>query len=396
MENMSIDYHTFSIGYHTFTVFTGVEYERAEGIRKAFERYSQVNNNIKYYPEGKKVKILFQDGTPKDVFNKYKAKYYIGDHCPVKWLVRFCNHRKDLNFFYIEATINPKILLGIIDYTNASDQSYLLGICGKYNSIIKEISDLIPEFKWYIPNRIDYCFNCDITHAAFGCNGKQMMKLIKRSDIPHPYKEYPPKYDKETHRREDTTYSHYLINDSVNINCYWKSKEQLKKHPDRKIPSENIIRFEVQCKYSKMYALRQNIKKDAPERFLPNFLLTSRLLADELSKQELRKYFNRIIKPGNYYRLKDAIRLINEKENLHAATKTKLIDILKLVDELEAIPNARKYFISSGKNKMETDDLRAEFNGLLRHLANLGINPVTIPERWRISFIPGIMTVHDF
>ena len=142
--------------------------------------------------------------------------------------------------------------------------------------------------------------------------------------------------------------------------------------------------------------VRQRINKDIPDTELCNFLTTSRLLADELSKQELRKYFSRIIKPGNYFSLKEAIKLINKQENIHAATKTKLIDMLKLIDGHHTISNAREYFISSGNGILEKANLRADFNHTLRVLADLKINPVVIPTRWRTPYIPGIMTVYAF
>jgi hypothetical protein len=197
MNNRSIDYHSFSIGYHTFTVFTRIYYDEANDIRKAFQRCSQLYDHITFYPYGKTIKEEMPDGTYDDVYPHYRAYYYVGNHWIVRWTIRYSNYERDMNFFYIEATINPKILLGENDFITATDQSYILGICEKYNSIIKEISDLIPEFKWYLPNRVDYCFNSDIRPEVFGCNGKQMMKLIKRSDIPSRFNEYNPKYDKK-------------------------------------------------------------------------------------------------------------------------------------------------------------------------------------------------------
>jgi hypothetical protein len=220
------------------------------------------------------------------------------------------------------------------------------------------------------------------------------MKLYKRSDIPRYYKEYPPKYDEISHRMENTKYSHYLINDSVNINCYWKSREQMKKHPDREWSSENIIRFELQAKYRRMSYLRQRIKKDVPDTELCNFLITSRLLGDEMVRTELKNYFSRVIKPGDYYTLKGAKKLINNHKNLYADTKEKLIQVLELIDEHETIPNAREQFVPAILRESSRKRLKDEFNARLRRLADLGINPVTIPERWRIPFIPSLLTVY--
>ena len=392
MKSKVNDYHSSSLGYHTLTVVTPISYNDANEIRKAFEHMSSAHEQIRYHPTGDKQKILLPNGTFKETFTKYKAKYYIGEHKAVEWLIKYCNYRKDLNFFFISATINPKLLIGEIDYIHCSDQSYILGICEKYNSIIKGISDSIPEFKHYLPNRIDYCFNEDVTMNKFGCTGKRMMKLIKRSDILPRYKEYEPKYDKKSHRRECTKYSHYLMNDSVNLNCYWKSHEQLKNHPYRHLISENIIRFEVQCLYSKVNVLKQRIKKSVPDTPLCNFLITSRLLADKVAKQELTRYFNRVVKSGDYYSMKEAKKLIAKQENLYAATKQRLISMLELIEEKETIYYARKHLMDSGNTDLEREKLKVRFNATLRDLAQLKINPVTIPERWRIPSIPGLMT----
>ena len=147
----------------------------------------------------------------------------------------------------------------------------------------------------------------------------------------------------------------------------------------------------------KLYSYRQIIKKDIPDTELCNFLMTSQLLSDELSKKVISDYSKKVIKSGNYYSLKEAIKLIENNKTLYAATKAKLINVLMLIDskELYTIHKAREHFVSPGESLAEKEMLRYDFNRTLRKLADLGINPVTIPERWRIPFIPGLVSVYD-
>ena len=108
-----------------------------------------------------------------------------------------------------------------------------------------------------------------------------IMNLIKRSDIPPHYKEWT-EYDDTSHRKKSRPESFYLCSKSVNVNCYSKYLQLLNRSEENvekgyaPIPQEiidasrSIIRFEVQCKYHKTYALNkiaENSGNECPNKY---------------------------------------------------------------------------------------------------------------------------------
>jgi hypothetical protein len=90
---------------------------------------------------------------------------------------------------------------------------------------------------------------------------------------------------------------------------------------------------------------------------MSKFLITARLLANKVAQEELRKYYNRVIKPGDYYSLKEATKKIENNENLYASTKARMIHVLSLIDnpDYHTIPKAREHFISQGNTDSERE-----------------------------------------
>ena len=137
-----------------------------------------------------------------------------------------------------------------------------------FNDNSKKISPLLGTFNDYEIKRVDYCINIRLGDFIPTYDPELIMNLVKRSNIPPHYKEWM-EYDKTSHRMKSKPESFYLCSKSVNINCYSKylqllnrSKENVDKGYDP-IPQEiidashDIIRFEVQCKYFKTYALNK-------------------------------------------------------------------------------------------------------------------------------------------
>ena len=127
----------------------------------------------------------------------------------------------------------------------------------------------IRTFEHYKIKRIDYCVNFSLSELAPGCSSDQVMKLIRRGDVPPHFREWT-EFDSTAHRMKSKPDSFYLICKSANINCYGKQvelRERNQKNPgsiSQAILKEaqDIIRFEVQCKYPKVYALSRRAEKD--------------------------------------------------------------------------------------------------------------------------------------
>jgi hypothetical protein len=248
-------------------------------------------------------------------------------------------------------------------------------------------------------NRVDYCFNFDIreigildimgidtsgldeTNDVIKQAIERIMLLIKRSNIPNHYTEWE-EYDSTCHRMKPDKNSFYLTNNSVNINCYTKYyqlKEEFSGCPNIE-DSLYIIRFEIQCKYPKVYSMSRNMSDNLG--FMKSVI--REMMSDETSYDVVHKYFNKIIRKGDYYPLDKAKRIIESKcfcENKED----------RLIDTLVSINNRRG--ISKAREGLEGKKLE-DFKRSIRELEGLRINPVTIPREWGIKHIPNLLDAY--
>ena len=97
-------------------------------------------------------------------------------------------------------------------------------------------------------------------------------------------------------------------------------------------------------------------------------------LSQEISYQQLKYYYNKTIGAGDYYKLSEAIRIIQDS-NYTSKTKGKLIEVLRAVSRHRSIWKARE------KSQYNSSC----FNRYLKQIRVLGINPVTIPKGWKIE-----------
>ena len=169
--------------------------------------------------------------------------------------------------------------------------------------------------------------------------------------------------------------------------------------------SYDIIRFEVQCKYHKMCALKTEIKNEKEinneyvltsgslsedaEEFTEQLminkhnaaLMLGELLSDKKCFELISNYYDKTIKPGNYYSFEEAKNRINEKVPSWQKAQ-RLIETLEYIDKQGSIAKAK-----STLNK----DALGNFRRSLRELKTLKINPVVIPKEWGIAFIPNLL-----
>jgi hypothetical protein len=238
-----------------------------------------------------------------------------------------------------------------------------------------EISVLLGDLSHYSIKRTDYCMNFYLPELNVNCTQSQMMELIKRGNIPVHYNEWK-KYDKKSHRMVSSDDTLYLKSNSVTINCYDKHSQLEKEYPDNPSigDSKDIIRFEVQCKYLKVYNMA---KKYADSHTISNF----QLLSDNVTKDVITSYYKRIVRQGDYYTLPEAKRIIEDK-CFSVGKEDRLIDTLELINQARGI--------SKAKDKVPPERV-CIFNQSLRELSEMRINPVTIPREWNVKFIPNLL-----
>ncbi len=306
-------------------------------------------------------------------------------------MIRYNNWSGEFKSYIIEVTINPKILGGVEDYITAATYADMDKAVTNFNLEAEKISPLLKDFRWYSLKRVDYCINFSIEDLGITCSPERVMNLIRRADIPSPYEEWT-KYCEKSHRMKSDPASFYLKGQSVNIQFYSKQMELQRRSEEREnkglslIPqitldsARNIIRFEVQCKYRKTYALTNKARASGNNK-------TNKfesLLSDDACIDVINDYWSKVIRKGDYFTLQGAIRKI-EACNFNQQKERRLIGALQLVNKCRSI--------ASAKESLQGHDLEV-FNGTLKELSYQGINPVTIPKERGVKHIPNLLYVY--
>lgn len=388
-----------SIGYHTFVKSKSLTQEEADSLLKDFKRFRDQTGEIC---------IIGPKKYDKDPFGRHWVVVYPKQYKGISWKIRFSNKGFYANGEFkpcsIKAIINPKILTGEKSYIVAANADYSEEVEKIFNQEAEKISPVLRRFNDYSLNRIDYCINFNVSELNFNCPPELtknlpelIMKLIKYGDIPENFSE-----------EYKEPFQFYLKSGSVVVNCYWKHDDLFRNFndcPDLE-NSYNIIRFEVQFKYPKVYTASAKIKKENSHKLCAlkarqeegkcNEVLDSHILAHERRKEiiimetmlsdekcceTIDDYFYKIIKPGDYYTYDLAKRIIEAKVSKWEKV-IRLTDTLELISDCEGIAKAKATL--QGKR---LEDFRIS----LRDLAKLEINPVTIPKDWNIGNIPNLL-----
>lgn len=366
-----------SLGFHTMTLYNIIFSGDTAQLIRDFQQYSQMTGSIKMY---------------KDKHGNGVIKFF-PEYRGIQWLiyenVYLGEFRTCVTIINVE--INPKILGGVHDYITAATYDDMETAITNFNRISKKISPLLGTFDNYSIKRVDYCINFALDELAPECTAEQMMTLIKRSNIPPYYKEWMC-YDDTAHRMKSRPSSFYLMNNSVHINCYskyMKLKEQNQENMENGYPpiaqatmeaARDIIRFEVQCKYRKIYALSHWNKKSKSDN-ASNYKV---LLSHDACMDRINEYYNKTIGRGHWYTLQLATSLIRS-HHFNRQKEHRLIDALQFVNQCRSITKAKEAY--------QGNDLES-FNRTLKDLSSLGINPATIPKEWGIGRIWSLLDTY--
>lgn len=373
-----------SLGFHTMTLDMSLLEADTKKLLLDFMKYGKTTALKMYqYKDGKYITYYpSPDYLPTD-FKIYLEGRYRGIH----WHIYSDDHFSGM-VYIIEAIINPKILAGIIDYLTASNLCELNMAIVNFNCESRKISSLLGTFFDYKIKRIDYCINICLDDFTPVYDPEQIMNLIKRSDIPPHYEEWM-EYDDTSHRKKSRPESFYLCSKSVNINYYSKYLQLLncsQKNVEKghaPIPQEiidasrGIIRFEVQFKYFKTYALSKSAE-DAGDHDRNKY---QSLLHPVTCIKNVSDYYIKVVGRGDWYTLHEAICIIHSK-NFNSQRQKRLDDALLLVSQSRSIAKA--------KASLQGYELKV-FKRTLIELSDLGINPVTIPREWGIRHIPNLL-----
>ena len=231
---------------------------------------------------------------------------------------------------------------------------------------VKKIHTSLPRLEYWIVNRIDYAVNINTPYV------EEYIKLFQRADKPRNFKEL---YCSKSKTRKQLEGSFYLFNDSVAINFYNKENERLSQNFN-KDGAKDLLRLEIQCKKPKTNTIKS--KNGFDSRHLEHYL------SQEISYHQLEYYYNKTIGAGDYYKLSEAIRIVQES-NYTFKTKEKLIEVLRAVSRHRSIWKARE----------ESKYNSSCFNRYLKQIRALGVNPVTIPARWNVEGLINVLNIFN-
>lgn len=355
-----------SLGFHTMELSLQLPKQQSFKLGRDFSEYSDKTGKIKIYQSDRGTEIVF-----------------IHRDMGIRWcIVPKGNFENSTDILYAE--INPKVLGGEVDYITAATY-YDMGVAiYNFNRISKDISPILQTFSCYMISRVDYCVNFYIDELTHGCSPERIMKLIKKSNIPHGYKELK-KYDRVSHRTKGVKSSFYLMSGYANINCYLKHDELLNRsqnehltvHEEMLESSKSIIRFEVQCKRRKIYDIIEQLGvKDNGE-----VNKYKHLLQPQVCEEIVNRYFFETVGKGDWYSFAQAIKII-DSHNFNSQKRNRLVEALHTVSDRRSVHKAIK---SGQKSKVDA------FKHTLNELSDLGINPVTIPQKWGIKQIPNLL-----
>ena len=315
-------------------------------------------------------------------------KIYYKNYNGITWIIRSAIQNNSINYFFIEAKINPKMLINKHDYIIVATYDDMDTVIKNFNLEASKISDLLENFDCYAITRIDYCINFDLDELTDKCSPELLIELIKRGNIPHSYTEWEI-YDKTAHRKKSQPGSFYLINNSVIINCYSKYMQLLDRSKRNKekgydpVPQKtldaarNVIRFEVQYKYHTVYT----ISKEAERAGNHKVNKYESLLTHEYCRDVIHSYYNKIITGGNWYTLEEAIRWV-KFGHFNRQKEIRLINTLQLINQCRSVEKAKNNY---------SDHNLVIFKQTLKYLSSLGINPVTIPKDREVNYIPNLL-----
>ena len=383
-----------------------LSWSMAKELLDIFKHYSKTTGITKWkgIPDkktGKPKTVINPDGSSCLTYPLYEIKFTEWGR-GITWYISFIETEKDKNgrqlrYAIFSVKLNPRLFWGDKNFITASNETHIDGIPSKYDSIIKEISNEIPPFSAYRLSRVDYCINFDLEELRLNIPVERMMELLERANDWGHFKERLV-YNKRTHRKEPEENCFYLETRPLNINCYWKYADLIKNYPDTPNieDSKNVIRFEPQFKSPKINKFRKvwhdpNLSDEENE-----WILIKNLLSDAMSEYVVFDYFDKVIRPGNYYTLETAISKCGSRQTL--------IDTLKLIAKKRGIHKAKKYLEEKLEQAVESRDIDAahiassnmdKFSYSLRELAKLGINPVCIPrDDWEVSSELGLMEAY--
>lgn len=238
---------------------------------------------------------------------------------------------------------------------------------------IESLTSTLPKSDRWFVSRIDFTKNL-ITDYVQEC-----VALSKKGKDPYRY--------------EDTVNrpgSSYRKSKSVILNYYDKLDHISKKIDTNSFDAylleeaQNIYRIEVQC-------LNHNKLKHIRKKFdLPTESNLYKYLRLDIAEWAFLSYYDSVIGRADYYSLAEAIKIVEATE-WSKRRKENIKNWLKLIAQARSISKARQQFVDGTILGRTGTVVKGSLNTIRNYekaCRDIGVNPVTIPKDWGVSYIP--------
>ena len=378
--------YSSTIGTYSFTISKNIAEGDAQYLASELEKSSDAANEVyiirnEKYPDSYRIQYKKWNGLTWSIWYETETIYILGginysesdfyrkfksQFAPYYVRNRYIRYSTDSRRnFKVEATIYPKVFAGIQSDATDDDVDVFAIIEDKFNQETKRLSRLpgiLGELSGYRLKQGKYYVDFDLTKLKIPCTAEQMLVLLNSGNLPFDYNDY-------MEYNEDYCNSHPSPIDNLPSVCDDNVGAPISVTVNQNAYRNNVIRFEIQCKYkSWKYSIQQYLKDNSADYCYD-------IICD---------YFNRTIMWGNYYTLNDAKKIIIGQKFSEKKTE-RLINTLESTQEHRSIYKALNY--QSGERKVE-------FYKSLRELAGAGINPITIPEDYNIAFVQNLLDAH--
>ena len=272
-----------------------------------------------------------------------------------------------------EIKINPQSRNGI-DRISVADEVDVMESFDLLDSLLRCELNIPFSYKDFHINRLDCAYN----HAFHNFDmAKLYISLQKKGDIPDELKCFD-RYSDKAHKRIVPKDSIYCWNESrtVTINIYIKESQlQIDRYVGENYdfaPTKGLLRMEVQCSRQKLVGCQNMLRVNNlnPEPFIK----------DSFNFYILRYYLAWLFRTGDYYTFALARQAISNSQ-YHKASKDLMLLMLELTSTRGSLKGAIREMTAMGYSDY---DIRAT----LRRFDSLNVNPVTIPVKYGIDYLP--------
>lgn len=238
----------------------------------------------------------------------------------------------------------------------------------------------ITELDFWNCKRIDYTHN-----LVFGSSDDKQLFL----DLSKKTSKYTRQREKRSIKGVDKyDQSTAEANRSSKVTFYDKQREIQDKREgmpeDEKErlmrAAENIVRYEVQCKYGKVMSIKKSFS--FPSRRIMYYL-------DEgVAHKVLLDTYKETVGTGDFYYFYRAKKII-EASAYSTRKRHTLFDWMRFVAQSRSLYRARQLFLARGhrikKTKIVVQGTAATFTQHIKDVEAIGLNPIMIPKDWGVK-----------